>query len=109
MKKIFSLVFIIMVAACGTTSHLKILRSSGAFREEPSMEIGYDFKLFVKNTTDFGWNGDNREDREKVANFNFENRCKKIEIIEENPLQTGTYALNRPAITWIMKIKCKKD
>ncbi len=109
MNKIFALILSMLLAGCGTTSHLKILRSSGAFREEPSTEIGYDFKMFIKNTTDIGWNGDNREDREKVVNFVFENRCKKSEILEDLPLQTGTYALNRPAITWIMKIKCIKD
>lgn len=87
---------------------MKMLHNGGVFREEKSSEVGYDYKVYIKNTTDFGWNGDRRVDREKVVNSLFEDRCNKIEILEDLPLQTGTYPINRPAITWIMKIKCNE-
>jgi hypothetical protein len=107
-NKLFCICLIFFVSACGTTAHLKILRSGGVFREEVSSETGYDYKVFIRNASDFGWNGDRREDREKAINLMFEDRCKKTEIVEDLPLQTGTYPINRPAITWIMKIKCEK-
>lgn len=108
MNKLFCVGILFCVTACGTTTHLKILRDGGVFREEVSSEESYDYKVFIRNTTDFGWNGDRREDREKAIKLMFENRCKKTEILEEAPIQTGTYAFSRPAITWIMKIKCIK-
>lgn len=95
-----------ILTGCGTTTHLKMLRNGGVFREEISSEAGYDYKVFIRNTSDFGWDGDRREDREKAVHLMFADRCKKTEILEDLPLQTGTYPINRPAITWIMKIKC---
>jgi hypothetical protein len=107
-NKILFFITICFLTSCGTTTHLKILRNGGVFKEEISSEAGYDYKVFIRNASDFGWNGDEKEDREKAVNFMFADRCKKVEILEELPLQTGTYPINKPAITWIMKIKCGK-
>lgn len=106
MIKTLYLITFVILTSCGTTMHLKLLYNTGIFREEKSTEAGYDYKVFIRNSNDFGWNGDVRGDREKAVKLIFEERCKSLKVIDEHPLQTGTYPINRPAITWIMQIKC---
>lgn len=102
-------VILILLSGCGTTTHLKVLNAGGVIREEPSNETDYDYKVYIRNASDFGWNGDVRKDREKAIAMLFKDRCVRAEILEEAPLQTGTVRINQPAITWIMKIKCLKN
>lgn len=103
------LLIVLWFSSCaGTLTHVHMLEHGGAIRTESVANEEYQYKVFIKNTRDFGWNGDVKEDREKAINLMFADRCKKVEILEDLPLQTGTYPINRPAITWIMKIKCDK-
>lgn len=98
----------IFSSCAGTLTHVHMLEDGGAIRTEEIVGQSYQYKVFIKNTQDFGWNGDRREDREKAVHLLYDDKCSKIEILEEAPLQTGTYPINRPAITWIMKIRCEK-
>lgn len=110
MKKIFILTFLhlLMSSCAGTTTHLKMLEDSGSVRIESVLNEEYNYKVFIKNTTDFGWDGGLRSDREKAINLIFKEKCEKTDILDEASIQTGTYAFSKPALTWIMKIKCAK-
>lgn len=106
-SKLFSLISLLFVSGCaGTPTHVRMLEAGGAVRSEPSTEPGYDFKVWIQNTRDFGWDGGNREDRQKTVNAKFEENCKSTQIVEESSIPNGTYALGKPAMTWVMKVKC---
>lgn len=110
MKKTLTLTFLqLLISSCaGTPTHLKMLKDSGSVRVENVLNEEYNYKVFIKNTTDFGWDGGLRSDREKAINLTFKDICEKTDILDEVSIQTGTYAFAKPALTWIMKIKCIK-
>lgn len=108
MKKITYTLLLFLYSCAGTTTHLKMLEDGGAIRMEKSTENYYDYKIFIKNTVDIGWSGDNQEDRKKYINLLLKDECKQIQILSEESIQTGTYPINRPALTWISKVKCSK-
>lgn len=98
----------IFFSCAGTLTHVHMLQDGGAIRAEDVTGEDYQYKIFIKNTSDFGWNGDRAEDRKKAVELLLKSKCKETKIIEDLPIQTGTYAFGRPAITWISKVKCVK-
>ena len=107
---VLSLVFsIALVTGCaGTQTHLRILESGGAIRTDISDDDSYDYKVFIKNTIDFGWDGGREADRIMAVNLMFKNTCRKIEIVDQIPIRKGEYLFGKEAVTWVMKVKCVK-
>ncbi len=103
---LLALVFFLCVGCANTALHSDILKDQGTIRyEEENSEI---YKVFVKNTVDFNWSGDDSNDRLRTAKNILRNKCNNIKLLEENYIQTGTYAFNKPAKIWVMKIQCEK-
>jgi hypothetical protein len=101
---------ILLLSSCaGTQMHLRMLERDGTIRVDHADNSNFDYKVYIKNTTDIGWNGDDQKDRVKYVNMMFHKRCANLEIIEEKSIETGTYAFNRPAVTWVMSVKCQKN
>ena len=109
-KLSFLLVLIVCInclfGCVGTQSYLRLLESNGTVRVDSADDKSYDFKVSVKNLVDFGWNGDNKADRLKTVVMMFGNRCREVSVIDEIPIETGTYLTGKASITWVMKVKC---
>lgn len=97
-----------LYGCAGTHSHLRILESSGDIRTDISDADTYDYKVFIKNTVDFGWDGGNEQDRLKAVNLMFKKTCKKTQVIDQIPIKKGEYLTGKEAVTWVMKVKCIK-
>ena len=98
-----------LISGCaGTQSYLRGLESSGTIRVDLADDTSYDYKVLIENRIDFGWDGGNKEDRLKTVKLMFGGRCSEVKVIEENPIEKGTYLMGKPAITWVMKVKCER-
>ena len=100
--------FFVLSACAGTPKHLHMLEDGGTIKMETADDSTYDYKVYIKNTVDFGWDGDDRTDREKYIALLMKDKCKSYQVLGETPFRTGTYAISKPAITWVIKIKCEK-
>lgn len=87
-------------------TRITMLKDSKSIWHEKSKFEDSDYIFLVKNTKDFGWDGDNKKDREATAKAYFSNMCSDIIIVDESPIKTGEYALEKPALTWVSKVKC---
>lgn len=107
--KMLTIVAITLVFLCGcagTQSHLRILESGGDIRTDIANDDSYDYKVFIKNTVDFGWDGGNEKDRIKAVNLMFKDSCKQTQIVDQIPIRKGEYLTGKEAVTWVMKVKC---
>jgi hypothetical protein len=100
------LMTLLLTGCAGTQSHLRLLESDGTIRADVSDDPSYDYKIFIRNTKDIGWNGNDESDRISAAKLMFEDSCKSVQVIDQTPLKTGKYLFGDDAITWIMKVKC---
>ena len=110
-RKLSTLLSLIVCINClfgcvGTQTYLRLLESNGTVRTDIADDKSYDFKVSVKNLVDFGWDGDSKADRLKTVLLMFGNRCREVSVIDEIPVETGTYATGKPSITWVMRVKC---
>jgi hypothetical protein len=102
-----SLILVAALSGCaGTQSHMRILEQSNAISVAPSSAPGYEYAVSVRNVKDIGYNPNNKADRDSVALRYMASQCPKGRIVGETPLNTGTYLLGDPAITYIMHVKC---
>jgi hypothetical protein len=98
-----------LAAGCaGTQSHLRLLESGGAIRVDVADDKSYDYKVLIENRVDFGWDGGDKEDRMKTVQLMFGERCRDVKVLEEVPIEKGTYLTGKPAVTWVMKVKCER-
>lgn len=105
----FTILLTTLITGCaGTQFFLRQLETSNALRTEPSDSPSYDYKVTVKNVIDFNFDGDKREDRQKLLEDMFLGQCKSVEILDETKIQTGTYGTGRPTNYWTMKVKCHR-
>ena len=98
----------VLVGCPGTYDYYRVMERNGMIRFDPPDDNSYDYKVFVKNEHDPGWNGDIRADREKAIRQLLKGTCANIKVIDENPLHIGKYIDGRDAITYVMKVKCVK-
>jgi hypothetical protein len=105
--RILLLLFIIFLGGCiSTPMRAKILLNDGSLIIDEIKGENYQYRAYVKNTMDIGWNGDDPVDRKRVVQEALKDKCLNFQILDDRPLQTGSYLLGRPANTWIMRIKC---
>lgn len=82
--------------------------SGGTVRVDLADSPSYDYKVFIENRIDVGWDGGNKEDRLKTVQLMFGERCRDVKVLEETPIEKGTYLTGKPAVTWVMKVKCDR-
>ncbi|MFJ0455678.1 hypothetical protein [Bordetella bronchiseptica] len=65
------------------------------------------YRVSVMNTVDFGWNGDNPEDRQRVAKVAMKQICQDAALVSEVPIPMGSYLLgSRERIKYSMTMRC---
>lgn len=107
-----------MSRACSESmEHVRVLASrngsrrrisGGTVRVDLADSPSYDYKVFIENRIDVGWDGGNKEDRLKTVQLMFGERCRDVKVLEETPIEKGTYLTGKPAVTWVMKVKCDR-
>jgi hypothetical protein len=102
-------VSIMVITGCaGTQAHLRVLESGGTIRTDIADNPSYDYKVFIENRIDIGWNGGSKEDRLKTVQLMFGEQCRNVTVLDEVPINKGTYLTGKPATTWVMKVKCDR-
>ncbi|MEH7903989.1 hypothetical protein V7794_22600 [Rhizobium laguerreae] len=102
--KFLVLAFSITLAGCQT--QMRMLETSGDIRVEPSPVAGADYVVHMRNTIDFGYNPDDKANRDRFALNYLKTQCPVGRIVNESVIQTGTYGLGRPARTYSIYVKC---
>lgn len=105
----YTLIFCALLAlggCAGTQSHIAILEREGTIRTDISDDPAYDYKVFIRNNIDFGWDGGNVEDRLKTVNLMFEDTCNSVKVINQEPIKTGSTVFGHDMVTWVMKVRC---
>lgn len=64
------------------------------------------YRVSVMNTVDFGWNGDNPEDRLRVAKVAMKRICADPTLVSEVPIPMGSYLGSRERIKHSMTMRC---
>lgn len=104
MKRLFLSVGLLLLAGC--QSQMRMLESSGDIRAEPSTVAGSDYVVHLRNTLDFGYNPDDKANRQKTALALMKTQCPSGRIVKESVLNTGTYGFGRPSRVYSIYIKC---
>ena len=95
------------VSGCAGTQHyVRVLESDGTVRVDIPDDKSYDYKVLIQNKVDIGWDGGNKDDRLKTVQLMFGDRCRGLKVVDETPIEKGTYLGGRAAVTWVMKVKC---
>lgn len=101
------LVAVTLAGCAGTGMHYSDLMNTGNITIDEADAAAGTYRVAVMNTTDFGWDGGDRKDREKVVAHFFADKCAKTEILSDNPLQLGTYTFTtKPRIKHSMVVRC---
>jgi len=112
MKKILFLMIccgFVLVSCAGTPTHIGTMTAQGKIKVDTADDNSYDYKVSILNYVEIGWDGNKKEDRLKAVDVIFKDKCKSIEVIGEDSIQTGKYFLSGdPTITYILKVKCNK-
>ncbi|MFL7015459.1 hypothetical protein AB6D16_009185 [Vibrio cyclitrophicus] len=109
MKRIYIIVMLTLLMGCaGSQTHLRILESGGDIRTELSDTDEYDYKVYIKNTIDFGWDGGDEKDWLNAVQMMFKDSCRSVDVLEQTPIHRGEYGIGKEAITWVMKVKCTR-
>src|ERR1700742_3682071 len=107
MKNIFALSAALLLADCaGTDPQLRMLENSNALQIEPSQTKDYDYVVRVKNVVDVGYNPDNPDTRNETALHAIQAQCPSANIVGEQVIEKGTYAIGRAAREYFIQIKC---
>jgi hypothetical protein len=72
---------------------------------EPSYSADFDYKVTIENTIGGSFDRSQKEERIKMVEQRFMDKCKKTVVLDEVEFVTGQY-ITRPAITYFLKIKC---
>lgn len=97
-----------LISACAGSAHRNsVLLHTGHMTWAKVEDPHFDYEVRIRNTVDpFMWDGGSRTDREKAIQTLFKKDCASADIVDEKALQVGTYALGKPALIWIMQVKC---
>jgi hypothetical protein len=111
MKSAIAACALVALSGCaGTGMHYNDLVGSGNVTIDELDANAGTYRVGVLNTVDFGWNGGSRQDREKVVDHFFKDRCKSTEILSDNPVQMGTYNFTtKPRIKHSMVVRCAQS
>jgi hypothetical protein len=98
-----------LLAGCvGSDLHNRALEADNAVRVDPAPPgQPYDFVVSVRNLKDFGYDPDNKPDRDGVALRFLKTQCPAGRIYGETVIDTGTYLLGNPSRTYAMQVKCR--
>jgi len=102
---IFIMFVILLLSACCGKQLVKNMVNFGDLRVELSSEDNNTYKIYSHAWKDYACNydGNKKEDRLKVINILFDEKCKRIEILDEN------YIDMMPHSVWVTKIRCQKQ
>lgn len=101
---IFIMFVILLLSACCGKQLVRNMVYTGDYRVELSSEDNNIYKIYSHAWKDYAcdYDGNRKEDRLKVINILFEEKCKRIEILDEN------YIDMMPHSVWVTKIRCQK-
>jgi len=100
-KNVTCIASCIVLTACATN------KSFAGLEFEPSYSEDFDYKVSIKNTIGGSFDRTTKDLRRIMIEERFKETCKKVVILEEVEFVTGQY-INRPAITYFLKVKCEK-
>ena len=102
---IFIMFVILLLSACCGKQMVNNMVNFGDLRVELSSEDNSTYKIYSHAWKDYACNydGNKKEDRLKVINILFDEKCKRIEILDEN------YIDMMPHSVWVTKIRCQKQ
>ncbi len=98
----------VFISCAGSQRHIGTMTAQGKINVNTVDDESYDYKVSILNYVEIGWDGNKKEDRLKAVNVIFKDKCNDYEVIDETSIQTGKYVLGNPAITYILKVKCKE-
>ncbi len=101
-----ALVMLLSVTLAGCQTQMRMWESSGDLRVEPANAADADYVVTMRNTLDFGYNPDDKTNRNHVALNYLKTQCPSGRVVRESMIQTGTYGMGRPARTYSVYVKC---
>lgn len=107
-KFVFLSLSLCLVSCAGSQHGNSRLEYYGLVEIEPSKEYGADYRVMFNNGSDFGYDGEDRQDRIKVLNSYAANTCPSgHEILKEESINMGKYLFGGPKKKYFIYIKCK--
>lgn len=94
----------LLLSSC--QGQMRILEAGGNIRVEPSTIAGSDYAVHLRNVVDFGYDPDDKANRDKFALTYLKNQCPTAKIVNETTIETGTYATGRPSRVYTVYVKC---
>ncbi|MBX5268537.1 hypothetical protein HJB99_07580 [Rhizobium sp. NLR17b] len=105
-KKAKAFILVLSVALAGCQTQMRMLETSGDLRVEPSTVAGANYVVHMRNTLDFGYNPDDKANRDRIALSYLKTQCPAGRIVKESVIATGTYGLGRPAKVYSLYVSC---
>lgn len=108
LQRVAAFLGISILAGCaaGSESWVDSQFGSGITLDDVDASNGL-YRVTVMNNVDFGWSGDNPEDRLRVAKIAMKRVCADANLVSEVPIPMGTYLLgSRERIKYSMTMRC---
>jgi hypothetical protein len=104
MRKWLAIAAIPVIASC--QNQMRILENSGVIRVEPANREGSDYVVHLRNMVDFGFNPDDKANRQKWAVDMLRSQCANPQIVEEIVIETGSYGIGGKSRQYSIFMKC---
>lgn len=99
----------VMAAGCATSGvGVDAMQQAGSLRIDVADGAGYDYRVSLDNGRDIGFDGDNPNDRARVAGLALARECKAVEVLSETPIKKSVGAFGFERITYVMRVKCQR-
>lgn len=105
--------FVAVVAAgltgcAGSEMHSTVMERSGDVHVFEGDRPDHDYKFYVKNVADIGFDGDNAADRKVLIDKYLAGECRSTKIVQETYLSLGKWATGSPKGQWIVRVRCER-
>lgn len=97
---------LIITGCVSMKTNVAMLKHGGHLKIEEVKGKDFNYFAYVRNVRDFGWNGNNPDDRRAAVFEELKDRCQNPKVLDELGAQSGVGPFNSPHITWIMRVKC---
>ena len=85
---------------------MRILEHDNVIRIDPSRSKDYDYDVTLRNLVDFGYNPDDKHNRDEFALHYAQTQCASARLFGEDKIETGTYAFGNASRNYVVHVKC---
>ncbi|MFZ2869843.1 hypothetical protein [Zavarzinia sp.] len=107
--RIMILVAAIGLTGCaGTEMGATVMERSGDMHVFEADGPDHDYKFYIKNIADVGFDGDRAADRHLLMQKYLAGECRGVTIVREDYLRLGRWLTGSPKGQWIERVKCER-